>query len=185
MTRTLTIPPALHEVLGESQAPAHVALVVLAGLAGGVGFGAHLRHAHVGAAAGVVATLLVADIAAGCVANFTPGTSAFYATRPRHRALFLAVHAHLPVVAWLMGWALGPTLVVWALTILGGVVTTFLPAGGTQRVVGGALLALTLVVSALVPGLPEVARAVAVLFVLKVLFAFAVDHDGVGRTARS
>lgn len=47
----------------------------------------------------VIAWLLLADIAAGCVANFTKSTNDFYARRPRNRWWFIAAHVHLPAFA--------------------------------------------------------------------------------------
>ena len=130
-----------------------------------------------------LAWLLLADIAAGCLANFTRSTNDFYAARPLNRILFIAVHVHVLIVAWAVHADLHPALCTWAYTIVAASIVNALAGRRAQRFVAGALLACALV------GLPRFGVAapllvVYMLFVVKVAYAFAVDHgatDGVSR----
>lgn len=124
------------------------------------------------------AWLLIADIAAGCVANFTRSTNDYYATRPRHRWAFIAVHVHLPVYAWLVGvpWAHAwGVAVVWIYTIVAATVVNALAGHERQVFVAGWLLSVGLAVVAVIPTSVAV-RVAAALFLTKVAFSFALDH---------
>ena len=123
----------------------------------------------------LLAGLLMLDIAAGAVANFTPGTSAFYARRPGWLWGFIAIHVHLPVVGWLLGWPLAPLAAVWLYTIAAACLVNLCFNRPWQPVLAGTLLCGgVLMTSAL--SLPPGALAVSLLFMLKVLYAFAVNH---------
>lgn len=176
----MLIPPAFHEVLGERQDPRMLGAIVGVGLAGT----ALLVLADlptfeaVPAWQAVAATLLVLDILCGALANFSPGTNDYYATRPRHRAVFLAIHVHLVAVALLLDTALLPTVAVWVLTIAAAAVVTSLRTAAQQLQVAAAVV---VAAGATVPVLfagSTLMTAVALLFVTKVVLAFAVDHYG-------
>lgn len=122
-----------------------------------------------------LAAILVADIAAGAVANLTAGTNAHYAASGRRRALFIAVHVHLPLVALLLDLPLWPAVAAWAMTIIAAVIVE--RSKTSQRVTAGALLVAILAITALVPGASAQLLFVAALFAFKVAYAFAVDHD--------
>lgn len=123
----------------------------------------------------VLAAILVADIAAGAVANLTAGTNGHYAASRRRRALFIAVHVHLPLVALLLDLPLWPAVAAWAMTIIAAVIVE--RSKTSQRVTAGALLVAILAITALVPGASAQLLFVAALFAFKVAYAFAVDHD--------
>lgn len=101
----MRIPPVLHDIFGESQTIAEMLAILLFG--GGVATA--LVWAYPEMTQGlplwrsVIAYLLIFDIGAGCIANFTRSTSNYYAARPKGRLLFISVHVHLPLVAWLLG----------------------------------------------------------------------------------
>ena len=175
-------PKWLHDVFGEHFKPVEVVIV----LAFGIGVATTVMLAMPGAGAlplwrAALAWLVVADIASGCLANFTVSTNDFYAGRPTNRWLFIAAHAHVVVVAWAVRADLQPALGAWAYTIGAASIVNGLAGRQSQRFVAGALLAGALV------GLPLSGTAapllvVYALFVLKVAYAFAVDHgarDGV------
>ena len=113
---TVRIPEPLHEVLGERQTPPELAIVA----AFGVAVTAWILLAGRDLLAGVsiwrtvLVALLILDVAAGAAANLTRDTSRFYAIRPRHRLVFIAVHVHLLAIAWLLGAPLAPAGTVWA-----------------------------------------------------------------------
>ncbi|KAI9342573.1 hypothetical protein BDR26DRAFT_894580 [Obelidium mucronatum] len=184
---TIAIPAFLHDVFGEAQTRLSLACI----LAGGVGAGAAVvglgwpvfaaRAWYFAAPAG----LLAGDVAAGAVANFSRGTTAFYAARPAHRRVFLAVHVHLPAAAALLGLPLAPAAAVWAYAIAAAAAVDALAAHPDQSVVAGALLAAGLVAAnyawpayaaETTPAGVALGVILSQLFLLKVVYSFAVNH---------
>lgn len=175
--------PAFHDVLGERQ-PAWSLAAILGFGAGATACLLALGHETFAAAGpwrATLAALLTADITAGCVANATSSTNDYYAARPRHRWTFIAVHVHLPVVALLLGVEAGAALAVWAYTIAAASVVNVLAGRPAQRLVGMLLTAVAIVVLPFVLADDPVILALSLLFVTKVVYAFAVDHTACRR----
>lgn len=168
----------LHDVFGEAQRRGQLIAILAFGIAAPVILAATTPDliGSVPLWRSVLALLLVLDIAAGCVANFTRGTSDFYAERPRNRWVFIAVHVHIVAVAALLGTDLTASVLVWGYTIAGAILVNLLAGRPSQTFAGGLLLAIGLSGIALWPGLSPFMTAVCALFMLKVLFSFAVDH---------
>lgn len=177
----ITIPSALHDVLGERQS--RLAIVLIAAGAIGAVLAVLPAITEVTAWRGILAALLVADIAAGAIANLTSGTNDYYATRPRHSWIFIAVHIHLPVVALLLGLPLLPALIAWGAVIAAAVIVTALVGHPEQRVVAGTLLIGIMCGLPLLPGQQPVLLIISALFAIKVAYSFAVDHRAEARTA--
>ena len=184
MLRSVTIPPWLHDVFGEQQQPLELAGIIAFGLA--VPVAAVLLAPAVFAGLpfwrSALALLLIADIAAGCIANLTAGTNDFYAARPRNRMVFLAVHVHILAVAFLLNLDMGMAAAIWAYTIAGGVAVNALPRGSGQRVTAGLLFAAGGSGLVLLAAQSPLLAAVGLLFMLKVMVNFAVDHRAEGRS---
>lgn len=177
---TWRAPAVLHDVVGEAPEPRELAIVGLVGVgvASSLLAGEPLRE--LGLARWLLAWLLVADIAAGCVANFTRSTNDYYAARPGHRRVFLAIHVHLLALGWLLG-ELGASVVgLWAYVIVGAAIVNALAGRPRQVFVAGVVLALGLVAVLLAP-LSVTMRGAAALFLVKVAYAFAVDHHAHAR----
>ncbi len=173
----LRIPTPLHDVFGAKQRPLAIALIVAAAL--GVPTALAVAEPHllttVAAWRIVVAALLIADIAAGAVANLTAGTNDHYVARPTARWVFIAVHLHLPAVALLLDLPLVPALIVWAATIGGAVTVNLLRAHPEQRVIAGVFFVAITTAAVLLSDVPAL-TVVGILFAFKVNYAFAVDH---------
>ena len=178
----LAIPSPLHDVLGERQSRLAIALIAGAALVAVLSVTPAL--AEVALWRGILAALLIADIAAGAVANLTNGTNDFYAARPRHRWVFIAVHLHLPVVALLLGLPLVPALIAWAAVIVAAVIVNALAGRGEQRVLAGTLLIVIVCGLTLLPDQQITLLLVSALFAAKVAYSFAVDHRAEVRDAR-
>ncbi|WP_104663217.1 hypothetical protein [Ensifer adhaerens] len=176
--KTLRIHPHLHDVFGEEQPLVYLAAILLFGVGVAVVFAmaAFPLLAELAWWRTALALVLVLDIAAGCVANFTPSTNDFYAARPRNRRVFIAIHFHIILVALLVGTGISAAVAVWAYTIVAAALVNLLAGRSAQTFVGGLLLAIGLTGLPLLPGLPPALMAVSGLFMLKVLFSFAVDH---------
>lgn len=176
-------PPALHEVFGESPSGREILAVLAFGIGAAVWLTLGLRTEFAGLPWWrlTIAALVITDIAAGCVANFTRSTNDFYAARPRNRWVFIAVHGHVVVVAAALGADLEIALVVWAYTVVAASVVNGLAGAPAQRFVAGLLLAVALVWIPQLDGIAAPLVVVHCLFVLKVVYAFAVDHRAGGR----
>ena len=182
---TIRIPPFLHDVLGESQTVGEVISIVVfgVGLATLLFFGFPEMTQGLPLWRSAIAYLLVIDIFAGCVANFTYSTSNHYAARNKERLVFIAVHVHILIVAWLLGTDFLPAVIIWGYTIAGALVVNALKGSRFQLFVAGVLLATGIFVAVLVIEIPKYFLAISLLFMMKVMFSFAVDHYGKARKA--
>lgn len=183
----LTIPSSFHEVLGERQDPRMLAAISAVGLGGTALLVAADRAAFTAVPAwqAALAVVLVLDVICGALANFSPGTNDYYATRPRHRAVFLAIHVHLVAIALLLGTGLAPAVGVWVVTIGAAAVVTTRRATSTQLQIAAAVVVAAGVAAPILFAGSIVMTAVSLLFVLKVVLAFAVDHYGTGVAFRA
>lgn len=169
-------PRLLHEVLGERFVP--LELVVIAGFGASIASLAlaSLQPSELSLPSAIIAWLLIADIGAGCVANFTRGTNEFYAARPRHRWLFIALHVHVLVLAFVLGEDLTPAIATRCYTVVAASVVNALRGTRAARFVAGALLAGGIGLLMLLE-VPAALGSVYALFTLKLAYAFAVDHE--------
>jgi hypothetical protein len=129
-----------------------------------------------------IAYLLIVDIFAGCIANFTRSTNNHYAARDNERLVFIAIHLHILIVAWLLGISLWYAFVVWGYTIAGAFVVNAFKHSRFQIFVGGMLLSIGIALVALGIDVPKYFLVISLLFMMKVLFSFAVDHYGQAET---
>ena len=168
----------MHDVLGQRQTALSLAAIGAALVGASVTFVA-LQGAQADLAfwRRVLAFLLFLDLAAGAVANFTAGTNAHYAQSARRRWLFIAVHIHLPVFAMLMGLPLAPYLMIWAYVIVTVSGLTLAFAHSAQRVLAALVTVLGLMALPLL-GLAPLGAVAASLFIVKLCYAFAVNHGG-------
>ncbi len=177
-TMTIRVPAILHDVFGERQSGGEIAAVLGVGLA--VACALFLVFPtwtmELPWWRSLLAFLLCFDVAAGSVANFTRGTSDYYAQRPRHRWIFIAIHVHLPALAWLLSVYLWPAIAAWAYTIMGAAIVNWLHGHSQQVFVAAVLWVLGLALVIGFGGFPPPFLIIAVLFLTKVLYAFSVDH---------
>lgn len=178
--KTIKIPAYLHDVFGERQTAGAIAAILLFG-AGmttvwSVAFPAMLTETAPWRT--VLALLLIFDVCAGCIANFTPSTSNYYAARRKHRLVFIAVHVHVLLIAWLLEQELWHGLAVWGYTMIGATIVNGMLGRPSQTVIAAWLLASGMSAILMLPGISLPMAIVYQLFLLKVLYAFAVDHYG-------
>lgn len=179
--RTIRIPRFLHEVLGEEQSAFEIALVALGGLTAAAAFAALAPLGTSSAIARLVAIILAADLGAGAIANFTRGTSDYYALRPSLRWVFIAIHLHLPAIALHIGVDLGSSTATWAYTIAAASAVN-LSSPTRQIALAGAFVAVGTMLIGILAWESPALRLAAALFLVKVAYAFAVDHYATGRT---
>lgn len=181
--KPLRIPAFLHDVFGERQSIGTIGAILLFG--GGLTAALCWLFPELADRLPVwrsgLALLLIFDIFCGCLANFTESTSNYYAERRINRIVFIAIHVHIVLVALLLGTDLLSSIVVWAYTIVGASIVNVLTGKRSQRFIAGLLLAAGLGGVPLLPDMQPYMLPVCLLFMLKVLFGFAVDHyDGAG-----
>jgi hypothetical protein len=175
---TIRIPSFLRDIFGESQTISEL----LAILFFGVGLATFLFFAFPEMTQGLpfwrsaIAFLLVMDIFAGCIANFTRSTNNYYAARSRERLVFIAIHVHLLVVAWLLRADLWHAGIVWGYTIGGALLVNAFKGSQFQLFVAGVLLVIGITIAVLGVEGPEYFLVISLLFMVKLLFGFAVDH---------
>jgi hypothetical protein len=177
---TVRIPPFLHDVFGKSQTLREILITLLFGIGLATilfwGFPDMWRHLPLWRSA--IAYLLIVDIFAGCIANFTYSTNNHYAARDKERLVFIAIHLHILVVAWLLEMNLGYALIVWGYTIIGAFIVNRLKGSQFQLFAGGVLLSIGIAVIVLTADVPKYFLVISLLFMVKVLFSFAIDHYG-------
>lgn len=176
----IRMPSYLHDVFGESQTIGELLTIMVFG----VGLATLLFLAFPEMTQDLpfwqsaIVYLLIMDIFAGCIANFTRSTSNYYAARDKQRLVFIAIHAHIVIVAWLLGIGLWDSVIVWGYTIAGAFAVNALKGSPFQVFAAGTLLAVGISMIVLVVETPKYFLIISLLFMVKVLFAFAVDHYG-------
>ena len=89
----------------------------------------------------IVLTLLALDIGGGVVANFTIGTSSYYAESSKKRDLFILFHILQPLLlAWIYSSDLYVILTITLYTLASSLLTLKLKDNNIQRVTGATLL---------------------------------------------
>lgn len=121
----------------------------------------------------LLAATLVFDLAAGVVVNLTSSTNDFYRRRPALRWAFIAVHVQPIAIGWLIGEPLGPSALAWAIAVTGAAVVNGLRG---DRVLGGALVVAGVALLDCLP-LGSAMLEASSLFLIKLTYAFAVDHS--------
>lgn len=178
--KQVQIPAFLHDVFGEKQPVLSIVVILL--------FGALLTTAiylifpemtaDLPTWRNALAMLLMFDIFSGCIANFTASTSNFYAARSTNRIVFIAIHVHIVLVAILLNTSIWYSLGVWVYTISGAFIVNAFAGKQSQVLVAGLLLSFGIGCITLLPNLQPYMLPACILFMLKVLFSFAVDHYG-------
>ena len=177
---TIRMPSYLHEVFGESQTKSELLAILLFGVGSATLLFIMFPEMTLTLPLwqSILAYLLVLDIFAGCVANFTRSTSNYYAARDKERLVFIAIHVHILIVAWLLGIGLWSALTVWGYTIASAYVVNACKDSQFQKFVAGILLALGILIIVLGMDVPKYFLVILLLYLLKVGYAFAVDHYG-------
>ncbi|WP_028595287.1 hypothetical protein [Paenibacillus assamensis] len=180
MKKELRIPPFLHDVFGEKQHIGSIIAVLFFGvlLTGALLWRSPEMIQSLPLWRSILACILIFDIFAGCIANFTVSTNNFYAARSTNRIVFISIHVHIVLIALLLGVNVEHSIVVWAYTIIGAFIVNSLIRKQSQLFIAGLLLSIGLGLLPLLPNLHSYMLTTCILFMIKVLFSFAVDHYG-------
>ena len=167
-------PKFLYEVLGEKQSILEVSCTIIFALIGSWIIYS-LADIEFDSWQTVVAYILIADVLAGCIANFSFGTNEFYSKRPKNRLVFISIHIHILVIAWLLSEPMNTALIVWGFTIISAFLVNALKGKSIQGFIAANLMCYG-VLLLIYLSLPVWFLTVSMFFMIKVLFSFSVDH---------
>jgi len=180
MLRQFRIPSFLQDVFGEKQSlPSILAILLFGGLMTAAMYYRYPEFTdHLPVWRSVLALLLIFDVFAGCIANFTISTSNFYAARTTNRIVFIAIHVHIVLVALLLQTDIKYAIGIWAYTIIGAFIVNSLIGKRVQLFAAALLFSTGLGLMPMLPGITPYMLILGILFLMKVLFGFSVDHYG-------
>jgi len=167
-------PEFLHEVLGEKQSILEVSCTIIFTLVGSWIIYS-LADIKLGNWQTVIAYILIADVLAGCIANFSFGTNEFYANRPKNRLVFIAIHIHILVIAWLLSEPMDTVFIVWGFTIASAFLVNALKGKCIQGFIAANLMCYGILLLIYL-SFPVWFLMVNMFFMIKVIFSFSVDH---------
>lgn len=123
--------------------------------------------------------LLAFDLSGGIVANFTQGTTNYYAESHKRRYVFIGLHIIQPIMlAWIFPKDLASIYVAAAYTILATLITNSLKKEERQRFLASVFVTMGLSLVFLISPESKVVYFMLVLFIVKLILAFSVKwHD--------
>lgn len=124
----------------------------------------------------IITFLLVFDLAAGVIANFTSGTNLYYSSRPKLRKVFIAIHVQPLIISWLTGLYWTECLVVWLYTVMASFTINALPESSAQLPLAAAALAVGIAALLLFTSLPSYFVLILALYMIKLILSFPINH---------
>jgi hypothetical protein len=172
MFRKIKIPKFLQELHGEEASMFSIVLVYITGIVFGIFCFSFSQDFHNYLYRWLLA-IIALDIGGGVVANMSPGTSDYYAKRPKLRWVFIIIHIIHPVLLWIIFPKMIGILIVGATTLLFTAVVNVISGVSNQRMVSATLFVFNLMLLILfkVDVLPLVLLSV---FSLKLIVGFGV-----------
>jgi hypothetical protein len=174
--RALGMPAPLHLLHGDHATPRELAWVYMGALAFTGGFLVAFRQdtASLDPLRLGVLVLAALDLAGGAIANLSPGTRAYWRSRPASlRMTFLAVHGvHAAAVAFVFSGSGPAALLAWG-WVLGAGAFLILSRGAARGDASAMALALAGVAAVhLAPGLSPAAGLLLAVLIIKLVFSF-------------
>ncbi len=177
----IQIPPSLHDIFGKTQTLFEIVTIL--------GFGTGLTvllflitpemTQSIAFWRVALAFLLTMDVFSGCIANFTFGTNTYYvAASNKKRLVFILIHIHLLAIAWLLKLNLLTAVIAWGYSIACALVVNSLLGNNSQKLIAAVLLAGGIYFSVISETVPAYFLIIILLFLLKIQYAFPVDHYG-------
>ncbi|WP_421976366.1 hypothetical protein [Roseivirga seohaensis] len=123
----------------------------------------------------IILGILVLDLSGGVVSNFTEGTNEYYAEKPKMRYVFIGLHVLQPILlTWLFPDDVFGIAVISIYTLIAMIIVNSVGGYLKQRVLGAFLMVIGLSVSFLVSAIQPMVHLMLILFVIKLILAFAV-----------
>lgn len=180
MKNKIIIPKYLHELFGEEQINSEL-IITLVFL--GVSFLSIIigtREEWIGLQwyRTVLLFILMLDILGGVAANLSAGTNNYYRENSKRRWIFIAIHIQPFFFAWILQSSFKVALMVWLYTIGASTIINLLHKKECQRILAGSFLGFGLLAFFLLSfDLPIVITIIYTLYMFKLIFGFAVDHQ--------
>ena len=182
MKTTVHIPKFLHELFGTQQNRSELVIILLFTIISSVLVAWFTAPFWLTLAwyQRVVLWLLFLDISGGVVANLSEGTNNYYTARPKARWLFIAIHIQPLLLAVVLESPIYVALAVWFYTVICASIINRLRALAFHRILAGALYA-SAIIGFVLSGvtLPIAITLIYLLYMMKVIYSFAVDHTGI------
>lgn len=175
LDKKITIPTILHEFHGYEATYFDLLITYLGGILSTLAILYFTTGYHFPIWKLAITAMLGLDLSGGVIANFTKGTSMYYAANPRMRILFISLHPIQPIVLlWIFPLFGSEILVVVAIILLSMTVINGIKSYERQRVFASFLtmLALVLIVSLDISSIPL--SILLLLLAVKLILAFAV-----------
>jgi hypothetical protein len=126
----------------------------------------------------IILTILALDIAGGVVANFTAGTTNYYAESSRKRYFFVLFHLLQPsILIWIFPNELQAILGISILTLISLIIVLNIKNKNTQRITAITLLLLSFILSILLNFSDTLTQMIMQLFSIKLILAFSVNWN--------
>lgn len=181
MKTSVRIPKFLHELFGTHQQRTELILILLftvtATLAAAwstAPYWLELKWYQT-----LVLWLLFLDISGGVVANLSTGTNNYYNEHPKVRWVFIAIHIQPLILAAVLQSSMFIAVAVWLYTIVSASLINSLRKNVYHRLLAGILYA-TAIIGYVLSGisLPLPISLIYLLYAMKVIYCFAVNHAG-------
>lgn len=176
MNQKLKIPSFFHDVLGENPLVHHILLILLFGV--GLTLAVILKYPNsyleIERWRAILAFTLVFDVLAGCISNFTESTNNYYSKSKSKRLIFISIHVHLLVIAFLLNTSIINAVMIWMYTIICSFIINEIESKN-QVFIGGFFLS-TGIGWILMLEMEKYMTIISIMFMMKVLFSFSVNH---------
>lgn len=124
----------------------------------------------------IILTILALDIAGGVVANFTTGTTNYYAESLRKRYFFVLFHLSQPsILIWIFPNELQAILGISIVALISSIIVLNIKKQYNQRITAITLLVLSFILSILLNFYDPLTQLLMQLFSTKLILAFSVN----------
>lgn len=175
---SLPMPKFLHELFGKSTTKVELTIVLLSCivLSSILLLYTHGEWSELAVWKKILLIILTVDITGGVIANVTKATNEYYQASQKKRLVFLAIH----IQPLLLGWFFDKFLlcvIVWFLTIMAALIISNLRGEGVQRTAGIAVALIGICFLIVLADTHLILNSLLALYILKLAFSFAVNHD--------
>ncbi len=128
----------------------------------------------------IILTILALDIAGGVVANFTTGTTNYYAESLRKRYFFVLFHLLQPsILIWIFPNELQAILGISIVALISSIIVLNIKKQYNQRITAITLLVLSFILSILLNFYDPLTQLLMQLFSTKLILAFSVNWSSI------
>jgi hypothetical protein len=176
LEKKIRIPKILHEIHGEETNLATIICTYLAGIIVAAVFFLALNKPEIPFWKTLVLSVVMLDVGAGAVANFSYSTNKYYEDNHRLRLPFILIHIfHPAIMAWLMPKYLIYFLFCYLFTATGAIIVNAIRKYEIQNIVASLLVASGITISIFCLVLDDrILYTFGCLFMIKIILGFSV-----------